>query len=172
MILISLEGGTKTQRNLTEEATRYFIKDLLPRKRVLYVDIIIGNLMKDDIAGYCSKMDRNEYQIELHNRGSLYDYLSYLAHEVTHLKQYVTGELVYKHNRCYWNKVDHTLTEYFKQPWEEEAWKQQYALAKKYLKSVGFTIKASKDLSPRTMKKIDWQMEYEILERTCDAQDS
>ena len=171
MIFISLEGGTKTQRNLTEDATRYFVKQLLPRKRVLWIDIIIGNYIKEDVVGYCDKLEKDCYKIELHNRGSLYEYLSYLAHEMTHLKQYVTGELVYKYNRSYWNGVDHTETAYFKQPWEKEAWKVQYSLAKGFISEVlEISYKKAKDLSPRTMKKIDWQMEYEILERICDGE--
>lgn len=173
MILISLEGGTKTQRDLTEKATRYFVDQLLPRKRSLQIDIIIGNLLKEDAVGYCSKLGVNDYRIELHNRSSLYEYLSYLAHEMTHLKQYVKGELSYRYNRSYWNKVDHTDTAYRKQPWEVEAFKLQYTLAKSFISEVlEMSYTRAKELSPRTMKQINWQKELEIMEKICDAQDS
>lgn len=166
MILISLRGGTKTQRNLTEDAARYFIKQLLPRHRSLSVDIHIHNILKEDAAGYCLQVNRKEFEIELHNRGTLYEYLSYLAHELVHLKQYALGELRFKYMKQYWMGEDMTGLNYNKQPWEVEAWDLQYKLVKEYIKSeTDYTIKASKDLSPRTLKKVNWQMEFDIMDR-------
>ena len=81
MISISIEGGTKTQRNLGESAIRFFVKTLMPRKRSLNIDIKIHNLIKDDVAGLCEQMGRNEVLIESHSSGTLYDYISFLAHE-------------------------------------------------------------------------------------------
>ena len=147
MILIDIEGGTKTQKNIAEEAVRFYIKKLMPRKRSLIIDLKIRNLLKDDVAGLCERVERNYFIIETHHRGSLYDFLSFLAHEVIHLKQYATGQLCTSGKTELWNGEDHTHTPYKKQPWEIEAWGNQHALAKDYIKNeLGLTLKATKEI--------------------------
>ena len=47
MITISIEGGTKNQRNVGENALRFFTKKLMPRKRSLKIDLQIKNLIKE-----------------------------------------------------------------------------------------------------------------------------
>lgn len=170
MIKISLRGGTKTQRNLTERASRYIIKQLLPRKRSLDLDINIRNLLIEDAAGYCLHVQKNEFEIELHNRGNLYDYVSYLAHELVHLKQYCRRHLVTRQRREFWMGEEMTGLAYSKQPWEKEAWSLQYHLAKDFIKEeLNITIKESKELSPRTMKQMDWDLEHKVLTRICEV---
>ena len=168
MILISLRGGTKTQRDLTEDAARYIIKQLLPRKRSLFLDIHIHNILKEDAVGYCMKVDRNEFELELHNRGSMYEYISTLAHELVHLKQYCNRELIFKHMKQYWMGVDMTDVPYEKQPWEKEARKLQDKLANDYIESeTDYTVIECEELSPRTLKTMDWQQEFNIIDRYC-----
>jgi len=168
VILISLRGGTKTQRDLTEDAARYIIKQLLPRKRSLFLDIHIHNILKEDAVGYCMKVDRNEFELELHNRGSMYEYISTLAHELVHLKQYCNRELIFKHMKQYWMGVDMTDVPYEKQPWEKEARKLQDKLAKDYIESeTDYTVIECEELSPRTLKTMDWQQEFNIIDRYC-----
>lgn len=170
MILISLRGGTKTQRDLTEDAARYFIKRLCPRKRNLNLDINIRNLLVEDAAGYCMFLGGDDFEIELHNRGSLYQYLSYLAHELIHLKQYVRKELKTRGHRNWWLNEEWSGGSYYQQPWEKEAFALQYPLAKDFInEELGITYSKSKQLSPRTMKQIDWDMEVRILEKICDG---
>ena len=167
MINIYIKGGTKTQQRVTDEAARVFIKQLLPRKRTLNIDITIRNTLKENAAGYCTHEDRDQFHIELHNRGTLFDYLSFLAHEMVHVKQYSNRELV----KYCWMGVDYFDVAYSKLPWEKEAWSAQYPMSKKYIKNnLGMTFVKAKDTSPRTMKKINWDLEYKILEATCDAQ--
>ena len=167
MINIYIKGGTKTQQRVTDEAARVFIKQLLPRKRTLNIDITIRNTLKENAAGYCTHEDRDQFHIELHNRGTLFDYLSFLAHELVHVKQYSNRELV----KYCWMGVDYFDVAYSKLPWEKEAWSAQYPMSKKYIKNnLGMTFVKAKDTSPRTMKKINWDLEYKILEATCDAQ--
>ena len=167
MINIYIKGGTKTQQRVTDEAARVFIKQLLPRKRTLNIDITIRNTLKENAAGYCTHEDRDQFHIELHIRGTLFDYLSFLAHELVHVKQYSNRELV----KYCWMGVDYFDVAYSKLPWEKEAWSAQYPMSKKYIKNnLGMTFVKAKDTSPRTMKKINWDLEYKILEATCDAQ--
>ena len=167
MINIYIKGGTKTQQRVTDEAARVFIKQLLPRKRTLNIDITIRNTLKENAAGYCTHEDRDQFHIELHNRGTLFDYLSFLAHELVHVKQYSNRELV----KYCWMGVDYFDVAYSKLPWEKEAWSAQYPMSKKYIKNnLGMTFVKAKDTSPRTMKKINWDLELKIIEATCDAQ--
>ena len=167
MINIYIKGGTKTQQRVTDEAARVFIKQLLPRKRTLNIDITIRNTLIENAAGYCTQEDRDQFHIELHNRGNLFDYLSFLAHELVHVKQYSNRELI---KDC-WMGVDYSDVAYSKLPWEKEAWSAQYPMSKKYIKNnLGMTFVKAKDTSSRTMKKINWEIEYKILEATCDAQ--
>lgn len=167
MINIYIKGGTKTQQRVTDEAARVFIKQLLPRKRTLNIDITIRNTLKENAAGYCTHEDRDQFHIELHNRGTLFDYLSFLAHELVHVKQYSNRELI---KDC-WMGVDYFDVAYSKLPWEKEAWSAQYPMSKKYIKNnLGMTFVKAKDTSPRTMKKINWDLELKIIEATCDAQ--
>jgi hypothetical protein len=173
LILIDIEGGTKTQKNIAEEAVRFYIKKLMPRKRSLIIDLKIRNLLKDDLAGLCERVDKNYFILETHHRGNLYEFLSYLAHEVIHLKQYATGELNTSGKKELWNGEDHTDTPYRKQPWEVEAWSNQHALAKDYIKNgLGLTLKATKELNPRSMKKMDWAAESKFLINLVDKQEA
>ena len=171
MISISIEGGTAKQRDLGEDAIRFFVKTLMPRKRSLKIDLQIKNLIKDDVAGLCEHVDRNEVIIQSHSRGTLYDYISFLAHESIHMKQFVTGELKTVNRKELWHGEDFTDVAYRKQPWEIEAWNRQHELAKDFIKNnMGITLKEAKDLSPRTLKKMDWNAEALFLHKVCEAQ--
>lgn len=170
MILISVEGGTSKQRDLGEDALRFFVKKLMPRKRNLIIDLKIHNLIQYDIAGFCEHVGKNEVMLESHHRGTLYDYISFLAHESIHMKQYVTGELTTVGRKELWHGEDYSDMPYKKQPWEIEAWNSQHYLAKDFIKNeMRLTLKAAKDMSPRTLKKMNWKVEDEfnnkIIER-------
>lgn len=171
MILISIEGGTAKQRDLGEYALRYYVKKLLPRKRKLNIDLRIQNLLKDDIAGLCEHVGGNEFVIDSHHRGTLYDFLSYLAHETIHLKQFSKGELRCSGLKEFWKGEDFTNVPYKQQPWEIEAWEGQHALAKDFIKNeLGITLKAAKDISPRTLKQVNWESEEMYLDKIIAAQ--
>ena len=166
-INIYIKGGTKTQQRVTDEAARVFIKQLLPRKRTLNIDITIRNTLKENAAGYCTHEDKDQFHIEVHNRGNLFDYLSFLAHELVHVKQYTNRELV----KYCWMGIDYFDVAYSKLPWEKEAWSAQYPMSKKYIKNnLGMTFVKAKSTSPRTMKEMNWDLELKILEATCDGQ--
>ena len=154
MILISITGGTKSQRKLTERAARYMIRELLPRKKNLVLDVSIQNI-KEKAMGYCDYVERDTFELTVHNKCSLYEYVSTIAHELTHLKQYAKGELVTKIRKVYWKGEDMSDVPYSKQPWEKEANRVESDLAKKFIKEeLELTIGLSKILSPRRSK---WQ---------------
>lgn len=144
----------------------------MPRKRSLSIELQIKNLLKDGLAGLCEHVDRNSVIIEAHNHGNLYDYISFLAHESIHMKQYVTGELKASSNSLFWNDKSYAGVPYKKQPWEIEAWNGQHKLAKEFIKNeMGITLKAAKDLNPRSLKKMDWNAENLFLEKVIKYQE-
>lgn len=172
MILISAEGGTKTQRRIGDQAIRFFIKKLMPRKRSLSIELKIHNLIKDDMVGSCQHIEGNEVLIESHHRGTLYDYITFLAHECIHMKQFVRGELKFENGKDIWNGEDLTGLAYRKQPWEMEAWKGQHSLAKDFIKSeMNMTLKKAKQISPRSLKEMNWNSETAFLLKVIEAQE-
>lgn len=165
MIAISLEGGSKTQRDLTEKAVRYFVAELLPRKRSLNISVGIRNILKEGMAGCCEHMSGNEFEITLHHRGNLYEYISFLAHEMVHLKQYSTKELVTRYPKETWKGEDYSNVAYRKLPWEKEAWGRQHILAKGFIHGqMGMSLVKAKETNPRSMKKMNWESEIKYLD--------
>jgi hypothetical protein len=168
MILVSIEGGSKTQRDLTDKAVRYYVAELLPRKRVLEIDVNIGNILKEGMAGCCEFMGKNEFKISLHHRGHLYDYISYLAHEMVHLKQYATKELL---ANSMWYGKSYAHVSYRKEPWEKEAWGKQHNLAKMFIhEQLDMTLVTAKNINPRSMKKMNWDSELKYLSNIVEKE--
>lgn len=164
MIIVTANGGTKTQRKATEDAVYYFINKLLPRKKNLIVDVNICNTLIDGAVGFCEMVDKKEYIIQLHNRGNLFDYLYFLAHEMVHVKQYAKGEL---NSKGEWKGEDMRHVGYLSQPWEKEAFKLEIPLAKDYIKNkLKMTYNKAKTLSPRTLKEINIASENRAIIHT------
>jgi hypothetical protein len=173
MIYISVEGGTKKQRQLCEDAIRHFIFLMLPRRRSLNIDCKIHNLLIDDMAGLCEHVQGNEFLLELHHRGTLYDFVSYIAHEIIHVKQYLEKELVHRNQKDYWKGHNFTETQYYAQPWEVEAWEMQHFYAKDFIRNkLNTTIKQCKLISPRTFKLMDWRVEHDSICRIIERQEA
>lgn len=153
MIKICLEGGTKTQRNLTEQAARFIIGELVPRKRKLELDIMIHSMK--GYYGLCEHVDTNEFEINIHSKQNLYQYITTLAHELVHMKQYIRGELKSDCRKMSWMGKDMSDLPYSKQPWESEAYDLQHDLAKNFIiGELGMTLKQAKTTCPRSMKVI------------------
>jgi hypothetical protein len=77
----------------------------------------------------------NTYEVIIMMNHNKYSLLSTLAHEMVHVKQMTNNELEidHKNNTKMWKGVNHTNTPYDKQPWEIEAFKNEYKLAKKFI---------------------------------------
>jgi len=130
-------------------ATLFYIEKLLPRKRRLCVRIFItkGLLEREKMSGSCLADDfaankkHYEFTINIDDSLNLEDTLSILAHEMTHVKQYATGQLLYDSANPHisiWEgkRYDDNKTPYAKQPWEIDAVAQEVALLKQ-LKETG-----------------------------------
>ena len=99
----------------------------------IYLDIkLTNNLKKKEKAyGYCHIVDDNlssprEFMIEL-DASMKYTFeqiLTWLAHEMVHLKQFVRKELCdYESGRVQWKTRSFGRVHYDDQPWEKEAYR-------------------------------------------------
>ena len=99
----------------------------------IYLDIkLTNNLKKKEKAyGYCHIVDDNlsrprEFMIELDAsmKYSFEQILTWLAHEMVHLKQFVRKELCdYESGRVQWKSRSFGRVHYDDQPWEKEAYR-------------------------------------------------
>lgn len=124
----------KVMRGRIRKAALFYIAQLMPRKRRLYIRIfIIKDLLKNDrMSGSCTAEDfgvnKKHYDFTIHIEQSLNleDTLSVLAHELTHVKQYATGQLLYdlkKPEISIWEGIqyDDDKIVYDEHPWEKDA---------------------------------------------------
>lgn len=78
-----------------------------------------------DSEGLCEPIDNRNFIIDVATWG---DWITTLAHEMVHVKQFARGELDFA--MCYWksSRVSENM-EYWIQPWEKEARRLQHKLA-------------------------------------------
>jgi len=95
---------------------------------------------KEQAYGYCHITDDNlnrprEFMIEL-DTSMKYGFdqiLTWLAHEMVHLKQFVRGELCdYETGRVQWKKRMYGNVYYEDQPWEREAYRLETKLYEEF----------------------------------------
>jgi hypothetical protein len=75
--------------------------------------------------------NNREFELEIDKNLRLYDFVSTLCHELTHLKQYARGEMKQLDDgRTRWKKVIYSEnTSYEESPWEKEAFRVEKQLA-------------------------------------------
>jgi len=78
--------------------------------------------------GLCESVDSRNFIIDVALYGN---WMSTLAHELVHVKQFARGELT--ENLQYWKGKDHSETKYWEQPWEKEARRLQKKLMNEYM---------------------------------------
>lgn len=149
MIKVRILGyKDKVEREKFRRSAMFFIEKLMPRKKRLDITIMLDpNLLKrESMSGSCETDDdavnRKHYEFTLCVDSTLNfaDKLSILAHELTHVKQFTTGQM-YSDGRnptiTYWNgkRYDETKIEYDNQPWEKDAVKHEELLLEELLKT-------------------------------------
>lgn len=117
----------KLFRPYVKRAAIFYAESLMTKKMLENIFIQIKFNDKIDAYGYaeikecnCSGKPR-EFEIELHPGIGAHEILKTLAHEMTHIKQYVYGETNDQLTRWKGNKIDSDQVEYWNQPWEIEA---------------------------------------------------
>ena len=137
-MILSIEGYRKHNKALYLEVgnAALFYGEVLLGKRMaknIYLDIkLTKDLKKKEGAyGYCHIVDDSlarprEFMIELDTsmRYKFDQILTWLAHEMVHLKQFVRGELCdYETGRVQWKSRTFGKVHYDDQPWEKEAYR-------------------------------------------------
>lgn len=131
MNIVLSEGGTKDKRELAEKVVGWYIKKFLPRFRTLDVTVTLTNcLTKSNAYGYCMHLGKNTFEIEVDKNLRLYDFVSTLTHELTHMKQYARKEMVsLDDGRTRWKKKIYNDVSYEDSPWEKEAFRVEKQVA-------------------------------------------
>ena len=128
MNTISFQNGKREMRDLAENVICWYLKKVMPRMRTLDISIKFSNCMENNGAyGYCMQTDDNRtFEIEIDRNLRMYDFVSTLCHELTHLKQYARRELHLDNTSDYT-----TYAEYADQWFEREAFELEEILLKK-----------------------------------------
>jgi len=90
--MITVNGGTETQKEYVTSMVAYCLKKFLPRHR-LEIEVDIRRMTNDSNYGYCCQLDKREFNIEVKRSLKLRPLLTTVAHEMVHIKQYVKGQL-------------------------------------------------------------------------------
>ena len=137
-MILCIEGYRKHNKALYQalgNGALFYGEVLLGKRMVknIYLDIkLTKDLKKKEGAyGYCHIVDDSlakprEFMIELDAsmRYKFDQILTWLAHEMVHLKQFVRGELCdYETGRVQWKSRSFGKVHYDDQPWEKEAYR-------------------------------------------------
>ena len=139
--LVVVRGGDKSLRNMSEKLTRFAIKELLPTVENLDILVMLQPRVKSGASGICSDevTAPGTFKIRVCCPPYYPKPIKFIAdtilHEMVHVKQLYTKQLVsYSNNTTWWKgkKAPISLVSvaqqmslsddlYYKQPWEKEA---------------------------------------------------
>ena len=111
-----VKGGTKTQRELTENVAMFAIKNLFPKIRKYFI------LIRLDKFNDCFEYDERDYVINIDKKQDRDDFITAIFHELVHVKQYLKNEMD--------NYTFKATTDYYMLPQEQEAYSVQEELLK------------------------------------------
>jgi hypothetical protein len=132
MNLIEVTGGKKDKKELAEKVVSWYLKKMMPRYKTLDITIKLTNCYDNGAYGYCMQTEDNRtFELEIDKNLRLFDFVSTICHEMTHLKQYARKEMVQLDDgRTRWKKkVYPEGFDYDKSPWEKEAFRVETELA-------------------------------------------
>jgi uncharacterized protein (UPF0248 family) len=151
MIGIEVTGGLKKDRELADEIIWWCMDTLMPRHRVLDIELRFTKTMEDGAQGFCYRGDDDrEYHIEIDHRLSRLvskeEFIETIIHEMVHVWQGATKRMVDRFKGGYkqlWMCKDgkyrnYLNTKYEKQPWETEAYRLQGPLTKTFMKEMNY----------------------------------
>ena len=142
-MLVEITGYRSHNKELfraLENAAFDYAEILLGKRMAKYIQLEIKltkDLKKKEKAyGYCHIIDDNlsrprEFMIELDTsmKHKFDQILTWLAHEMVHLKQFVRKELYdYETGRVQWKSRSYGRVHYNDQPWEKEAYRLENEL--------------------------------------------
>ena len=121
-VFIFTNGGKKSQRELVEDITSWYINTKLPRYKNLNIEIDLENI--NDAQGFCTEIDDRVFHVQIEKRLRDDDFLTCLFHELTHVEQHLRYKFGIK------DEVDHL--DYFDRPYEIDAYIKQEQLLEEY----------------------------------------
>jgi len=128
--------GYNPRKRRVESVVRWFLQKYLPRHHI-YIEILHRGLLREGVYGWCDIVGRTynprEFLIEIHNRLNEEDYIKVLFHELTHLMDFVKGDLKLKSSKKYYKGIDVESMDYEDQPHEIRAYKMERILYEEYL---------------------------------------
>jgi hypothetical protein len=119
----------------TTVAVKHYAKQLGINRLALNIQVRLHDsvLLKlaeaSDSEGLCESLTSRNFIIDVATWG---DWLTTLAHEMVHVKQFARGELEPSLTR--WKKRVDDFDDYWDQPWEKEAIRLQHKLALNFSK--------------------------------------
>ena len=129
MLDIVIKGGSKSQRKYAKSMIEFVADKFLKRMSYIKVNLHIKDL-KGDAYGYAFPSDTadesrpREFDIEVHSKMKLRKFLTTVAHEMVHVKQFAKGELyesTVKGKHRWMGEWLNKDPDYWDQPWEIEA---------------------------------------------------
>lgn len=135
MLTLYTSGYNYSKKRCTK-VVEWFISKHLPRHK-LEITVNHRGMLRDGVYGWVGVTDCDyrprAFEIELHNQMAPEHYTTVLLHELWHVYQHVMGSLKDKHGKRYWRGIDHSLTDYSHQPWEQQAFQMEEVLYEEYL---------------------------------------
>lgn len=130
-------SGYGYSKILCQDITSWFIGEHFPRHK-LEIDIIHRGMKRDGVFGWCDISSRNtsrprKFLIEMQTHLDKETYMKTLLHELTHVAQWIRGDLKLKHGKmCYCQEPVENY-DYEDQPHEIEAREQEEVLYQEYM---------------------------------------
>jgi len=95
-------SGYGYSKVLCEDITTWFLSNFFPRHHVS-VDVIHRGLKREEVVGYCDVMGDSyrprSFLIELQTNMETELYIKTLFHELTHVAQWIRGDLRFRHGK-------------------------------------------------------------------------
>jgi len=136
MNIITITGGTKSQRDKTESMIQFCIEMLMPRMRTLDINVKI-KAISENAMGNCLSDTTRIFDLEIDSTLRLRRLLETVAHEMVHVKQYARKEL--DHSTKWQGKtVNPTKVSYWDLPWEIEANGREIGLFVRWAQASGY----------------------------------
>ena len=129
----------KRFRPFVKRAALFYASELITPKMLenIYLRIKFSDKIPAfgyaEIIGYNDSRKAREFEIELHSGIGARNILKTLAHEMTHIKQYVYSETNETLTRWKGLKIDSDNIDYWYQPWEIEAFGMETGLFSKFV---------------------------------------
>lgn len=137
---IDFDGIHENCQGELSRAALFFSHELLGKRRSRSINLTISLLPGRQFHGLCvcDDIGRNPKNFEICiRRMSMTGAVKTLAHEMVHLRQYATNDLVEMtqdaQGTALWKNVAHTVKDYFSSPWEVEAYGMEPGLYHSYL---------------------------------------